>query len=209
MGTRTRLQRYRDAKIFHGWVEAFTGTTIDVATSTESPLEVGDCFHVEAFGHAVSSTFTAEVDSIRPFDMMYGGQVRSIGNNAIRLIEATRATVRLEITSVIRYSSGLEAVRVRVEDLPATITFKEEDYQVRVVDVSPTGIGLLTAEAWEPGDSLAVQMLTPFGDIAAECKVRYCRKDPGGSTERRIGVQFSVIDRINDQRWQRFLKEFV
>ncbi len=209
VGTRVRLQRYRDAKLFHGWVDAFGEAILDVTTSTTTPVEIGDQFHVETFGHDVSGTFTAEIECVRPFDMLYGGHVRTIGDSAIRLIDAKRATVRLGVTSVIRYSAGTEAVRVRVEDLPATVSHDDEQFSARVIDIAPEGMGLAIPHVLEPGVEIDVTMSTPFGDIEGICVVRYCRRNLEHDDENRTGIKFARIDRINDQRWQRFLKEFV
>lgn len=209
MGTRVRLQRYRDAKLFHGWIDAFGEASLDVSTTTSSPVEIGDQFHVEAFGHGVSSTFTAQIDSMRPFDMMHGGHIRMIGDSGVRLIDAKRATARLGVTSVIRFSGAKEAVRVRVEDLPATISRDDEEFLVQVIDIAPEGMGLLTSHVLEPGAHVDIKMSTPFGDIAGNCVIRYCRRTSEKDDEIRSGIQFASIDRINDQRWRRFLREFV
>ena len=54
VGTRARFQRLRDARLFNGWIENFFGSKVEVTTSTEFPVEIGDEFRFEGFGHHLS-----------------------------------------------------------------------------------------------------------------------------------------------------------
>ncbi len=206
-GTRSRLQRFRDAKLFNGWIESFGETSLDVTTTTSATIEIGDTFNVEVFGNGVYSTFHAEVESIRPFDMMYGGQVRSIGKDGIRFIEATQATVRLNVTSTIRFSQGTESVRIKAADHPVSLTLGEDVFQGTMIDMSPKGMGITVDEKLEPLSKVDVTVTSPFGNIVGTCEVRYCR--PIKLTGQfRCGLMFSEIERLQEQRWARFLREF-
>ena len=207
VGTRSRLQRFRDAKLFSGWIESFGETSLDITTTTGATIEVGDTFNVEVFGNGVYSTFHAEVESIRPFDMMYGGQVRTIGKDGIRFIEAVQATVRLNIVSTIRFSQGVEAVRIKAADHPVSIAIGEDIFQGTMIDMSPKGMGVAVDDKIEPFSTLDVTVTSPFGDIFGSCEVRYCRpiKHTG---QFRCGLMFSEIERLQEQRWARFLREF-
>jgi len=209
VGTRVRLQRFDDARIFHGWIESFSETAIDASTTTGVPVAIGDQFFVEAFGHGVTGTFTVEVESIRPFDMMYGGRVHTICDGNVRLIDAARATVRFEITSTVRFSHQLENVRVRVEDLPATLKSNDDQFAVRVLDIGPSGLAAIFDRVVEPRTPLELVMFTPFGDISGNCESKYCRSLSPHADSYRVGLKFTDIDRINEQRWQRFMREFV
>ncbi|MCU0315241.1 MAG: PilZ domain-containing protein [Fimbriimonadaceae bacterium] len=207
VGTRARFQRLRDAKIFNGWIENFFGSKLDVVTTTETPVLVGDEFRFEGFGHHISVVFQAKLEGVGTFDMASGGILTAIEGSNAKMIDASRVTLNLAVTSPIRYAASSESVRMMVNDIFSRILVHGSEIEGFTVDVAPNGAGLVTSGKVEPGETVIVIIDTNLGPVKAQAIVRYCRPDKERSGYYRVGLMFVDMGRIERPRWERFLRE--
>lgn len=77
--------------------------------------------------------------------------------------------------------------------------------EVRIVDVSTRGLGLVTAESFETGAFMTIQIESPNGPILIDASVVYSRFDQEQNQGFRTGIQFDRLGRIDEARWQQLL----
>lgn len=207
VGARVRFQRVRDAKIFNGWIESFFGNTIEVSTSTEAPVEIGDEFRMEGFGHHISVVFNAKLESVATFDVLSAGAVRAIEGSNARIIEAKQVSFSLTVCSQVRFSVSEESVRMKVGEIFTRVKTSSGDVDGFVVDVGPTGIGTMLRSQLTKGDCVEVVIATNLGDVKAMANVRYSQPDRERKGLFRTGLMFTDMGRIERPRWERFLRE--
>ena len=208
VGTRCRLQRLRDAKVFNGWIESFFGNRVDVSVSTEAAVHIGDEFRIEGFGHHIAVVMTAKVEDVGVLDMLNSTRLIEVveGTNA-RMIEVRKATLQLTVSGPLRYSASPESVRLLSPDLPVAIGAGPREVSAIAVDVSPNGLGCVSPEQIEPGSQVTVMVSTPGGQVRAQALIRYCRKDPDCQGHFRFGVMFTDMGRVERPRWEKFIAE--
>ena len=95
---------------------------------------------------------------------------------------------------------------------------KAEERHWPVVDLSETGIQLLTRENLEPGDRLSIAVDVPAfeGTFAIAGVVKWTRTASEGATVRRVGVEFSKMDNetrsklrsLRNEAWLRSVNRF-
>lgn len=208
VGTRCRLQRLRDAKVFNGWIESFFGTSLDVSTSTEASVQIGDEFRIEGFGHHIAVVMTARVEDVGVLDMLNSSQLVEVveGTNA-RIIEVRKSSLKFVVSGPLRFSASPESVRLLSPDLPVAIGAGPREVSGIAVDVSPNGMGCVSTEQIEPGSQVAVTVTTPGGSVRAQALVRYCRKDADRQGHFRFGLMFTDMGRVERPRWEKFISE--
>ena len=207
VGARVRFQRIRDAKIFNGWIENFFGNTIEVTTSTEAPVEIGDEFRMEGFGHHISVVFNAKLESVATFDVLSAGAVRAIEGSNARIIEAKQVSFALTVSSPVRFCASSESVRMKVGEIFTRVKAGGENVDGFVLDVGPNGLGTVLRSQLKKGDCVEVTIATNLGDIKAMANVRYSHPDKERKGLWRTGLMFTDMGRIERPRWERFLKE--
>lgn len=206
IGTRCRLQRLRDAKVFNGWIDDFLGSSVDISTSTENHLEIGEEFRFEGFGHHISVVFNGRLVECHE-DFREGAWRTAAQGSTARVIEVTSTLLRLAVSGPVRYSASPESVRMLCPDLPIRIAYGSNEVQGIAVDVGPNGVGVLATEQIDPGTAIAAFIETPSGKVTAQALVRYCRTNSGRPGYCRFGLMFTDMGRLDRPRWERFLKE--
>lgn len=204
IGTRCRLQRLRDAKVFNGWIEDFLGSSVDVTTSTEANLETGDEFRFEGFGHHISVVFNGRLTEHR--DDAQAWRAATYGS-AARALDTSGTALRLAVSGPVRYSASPESVRMLCPDLATRIVFGSNEINGVSVDVGPNGVGVLATSEVDPGTTVAAFIETPAGRVTAQALVRYCRSQSGRPGHCRFGLMFTDMGRLDRPRWERFLKD--
>ncbi|MEZ5162872.1 MAG: PilZ domain-containing protein [Fimbriimonadaceae bacterium] len=207
VGTRARFQRMRDAKIFNGWIENFFGNKLEVATSSQVPVEVGDEFRFEGFGHHITMVFQCELDSINAIDVLTGGLETVIEGSNAKVLESYGSTFVLKVTGQIRFASSNEAVRIKVSNLPGSVLMGPKEVQAKAVDVSPGGVGMIVEEKLEIGSDVRMNLETNFGTLTGIFEVMYCVEDIRNAGYYRTGLKIKDMDRIERPRWDRFMRE--
>lgn len=206
VGTRCRFQRLRDAKFFTGWIEGFFGNSLEVSCNTDWPVQIGDEFRFEGYGHHISVVFNARLDSVGTLDVGSNGVVTAIEGTSARILEAKRVSFKLTVSSQVRYAVSQESVRMKVNDLYTKVSKGPFSMEAVTVDVSMTGIGIVSKLELVPNEAVEVSVETPFGRVAAMGCVRYCRPDADRKGMFRSGIMFTDLGRVERPRWERFLK---
>ncbi len=206
VGTRARFQRLSDAKIFNGWVDQFYGNTVIVTTSADAPVELGDEFRVEGFGNQISVVFNAKLSSADGVTSLLHAAAAVDGSSA-RMLEPLKSTLKMVVTSPVRYSASQESVRYQVEGMFTGIAVNGEVISAFTVDVAPNGIGAVCKTEIEPGSATTIAIQTGLGPVKAEAVVRYCRAEKDREGYFRIGLMFTNMGRIERPRWERFVRE--
>jgi hypothetical protein len=207
IGTRTRFQRLRDAKLFTGWIEDFFGTKVVISSNTNFAVQVGDEFRFEGFGHHISVVFTAVLDSVGQLSLVDAGRVTTIEGTNARIVEAKRVSFHLTLVGPVRFSASHENLRMRTSDLFAVVADSVGEHEMIVVDVSQGGLGLISGTPLKAKDYVKIRIETRLGPVDATGNVRYCRLDRDRDGMYRVGLQFMDMDRVNRPRWERYLEK--
>lgn len=181
-GTRAWLQRIEDAKIFSGWVQNLAQHDAVIETTACSDLRAGDEFMVQAFGHGECATFKAR----------------------LRLCNGALGSFAIE--GRIRFLRSKEEPRLLVYGLVAQVEDEYAPFEARVVDISPSGVGLLASVPIEKGAKVRLSLTSPVGQVEASGVVRYSRQLSDGPAEFRIGVKLDKLDRLSQARWNKLLE---
>lgn len=201
VGTRTRFQRLKDARIFNGWIEQFYEKSVEISISGTTPLMVGEEFRFEGFGNHISVVFNGQIDTMEMLD------VAPIvdGSNAV-VAKAQKLMFMASITSPIRFAASPETIRIQVPNITGAVTQDDTTTEVCVIDVGPNGVGISSPLAYEPGANVAVVLHMSMGEVAALANVRYCREDPERPGWFRCGLMFLDMGRVEKPRWERYIK---
>lgn len=206
IGTRVRLQRYRDARTLHGWFVSLTSGDLSIRVDDPRPFAPGDTFLVEGYGRTGQLSCQAvipndSVEFLQPAELA----VRQVGNTL--QLATTGSVVGLQIVSPIRYSNRTERVRIRVEDLMACLGDPALNLWREVIDVSPGGIAVRSPQVLEPMARLPFLVPTVIGDVTGQAIVRYCRQAGNSAGMARVGLEFMEMGRIEQGRWQKAVSE--
>lgn len=208
VGARARLQRYRDARIFNCWIEELFGSTIDLSTNSPHPVEIGDEFRVEGFGHHIKVVFNARLESVGKLDIVNSGILTAVEGGNARVLEARSVSLTLALSSQIKFISSDEALRLRCVDKFLSVTCGSIKTEGLTQDVGPGGIGAVLKKQLPVGQAARVVVATNVGDVAADVAVRYSRPDNERQGYFRTGFMITDLGRIERLKWDRFLKEF-
>ena len=75
----------------------------------------------------------------------------------------------------------------------------------RTVDVSSTGLGLVTPHKITPGEKFFVVVVTRFGRVALLARVMHVQEPEPASY--RAGLQIEIMPPTDKSTWQRLLRE--
>lgn len=206
IGTRARFQRLRDAKFFHGWITGFFGNSVEVSTSTDAPVKIGDEFRFEGYGHHISVVFNGRLEEVGELDIMSDGIVTAIAGSNARVLEAKRIALKLTVVSPVRFAASNESVRLKTEDRYTKVKVGIHELEAFTVDVSPNGVGIVLRHPLNPDDCVTASVETPVGVVTGMASVRYCRPDIDRDGFYRVGLMFIDLGRVERPRWERFLK---
>jgi hypothetical protein len=180
--TRARLQRIGDMKFFTGWVEAINHAQVRIRLkSTKAVVLRGEKFSVEVAGKEQTAAFIGEVDEVA-------------GN-----------VIELMLPRGMALLPKKENARVSMFGIRGRVMFEGSEYAVTLVDVSESGLGVLSTANLERGTVVEFEVFTPMGSVSGSGEVRYCRAEPESPNQFRAGIQVSTLDRIERARWNQLL----
>lgn len=206
VGTRTRFQRLRDAKLFTGWIESADGALIEVSTLTNFAVTPGDEFRLEGYGHKVSMIVTAKLIEICKIDLESEARVCGIEGSNAKIVEAKRIRLRMEACAPTRFSSTEESLRIKVPLYPVRIEQGGQSNEGYCVDIGPRGFGLVSFSALSPTVAATAEIVTPKGVVSCSGEVRYCVADKDREGMYRSGVMIQSMERRMAPRWEALLK---
>lgn len=180
-GTRIRLQRLRDSKLFSGWIVGATSSRIEARIDSRTAVDLGDEFFVQAFGDANSAMFHA----------------KTVGTSS--------RSASLDVLGDPRIVASSEDMRVLIDGLKCGAKLGWFECVTDVLDVSPHGIGIRLNVAVEKGEPIELSIVSLSGEIVVRGEVRYCRKQDSPISEFRIGISLFDMDRITGAKWNRLL----
>jgi len=204
VGTRTRFQRLRDAKIFSGWIESYFGSRLELSTNTNHAVQIGDEFRIEGYGHKVSMVVSARLVEIAQLDLLAEGMVTAVAGTNSRIVEAKRVLLRLEVTSPVRFSGSTENVRIKTKSIPVLLE-QGKEFQGFCLDVGAQGFSFTTTEPVAVNEEIRAQLQTNQGVIRCSGNVRYCRLDRDREGMNRCGVHLNPFDRTTGPKWEAFI----
>lgn len=186
---RARYQRLRDAKFGSGWVVKFTEGELVIRLNSSDPSPLGSRCFVEVFGTTRDALLfgTADSGTLGPFE----GPVA-------RFVPDAR----------IGFRASMGEARYVVEGVLGAASVEDEKVQVTVLDVSGTGLAVLSPRQFERGQHLALHVLTPFGETWLDAEVRYSRKDRSQENVYRTGLKILKMDRLDAARWRYFQDQY-
>lgn len=180
---RTRLQRLSDAKFFSGWAHELNEEILRMRLSTSVQIEIGDLFMAEVHGPTNIALFRA----------------------SIAIFSGTEAT--FNVFAPFKFMPSTENVRLSVEGMRGTAIYDGMRVPFEVLDVSPTGTGLLSRQSLPRSSIVDLELDTAFGVVGASGEVRYCRPDTEVIGSFRIGIRLKELGRLERARWNRLFTE--
>jgi len=186
VGSRVRVQRLSDARLFSGWVDTAAGQLVHLALSQDDDLAPGENVFCEAHTFSARVNFKAAVERRQPMG------------------ETCRYVLRLNGNLCV--AAGAENPRFRVPSTPMRLTDADgRQAEGRMLDVSVTGMGANLDIELVRGTTWTAQIQTIFGNVTADVEVRYCRS-LGEDGEYRAGLQIQSMDRDSAGTWVRFVR---
>ena len=171
------MQRLSDARYFAGWCVDVTEFQVIVSIDDVGDLLPKQEFQLELFGqkHNLTTRATCSV---------------SLQNNFI-----------FSVFKGPELTPASENARVSVGHYPCIFDWEGLTGEASVVDISFSGIGLVSSSQLERAAPISMVVTTPAGEIKANGTVKHCRKVKSNAQEFRIGVSLDFEDRISKARW--------
>ncbi|MCH8977757.1 MAG: PilZ domain-containing protein [Armatimonadetes bacterium] len=194
LGTRCRLFRRKDAKVFNGWIKHFRGAALIVTTDDQLECAAGEQFYVEVAGPRVKACLdvvkTGEADTGQDDHASpRGGRARAL---------------KFQILGHVQLAQSDEQSRVLVSGMSAELSLGSIKVSAWVHDVSESGLGLVLEEPLASGVPVELQLHTPAGTVLCTGTVVYAKPCENGA---RIGVSLDEMSRIDGSRWSRLLAD--
>ena len=118
------------------------------------------------------------------------------------------STVSLStILSPIQHRAATECARLSVKDVFGNLVSDEALVEVRVVDVSKQGMGMLVGVPLTQGSHVTYKVVSPVGELSGQAQVRYCRLDASGNGLYRVGVRLEEQSRVEQSKWTRLIEQ--
>lgn len=205
IGTRGRLHRMADGVIINGWVENVFGNQIEVRTSDDVFVDIGEMFRFELHGPKISAVFEASVAGVEQYDSGSSGVSYAIEGSSARVIEAEWVTIRFTIQGQFRFANAIKAFRVQVKDIKVVFKLNGTTVPGELIDVGEFGFGALIGQEIMPGTKLIADIGTTLGNVTANAAIRYC--GPAKDGLYRIGLELQEMGRLDRPRWKRYISE--
>lgn len=202
-GLRTMFKRNADGMRLFGWTTEFDSETIQVRTSTEEVMRVGDSFDFIVFGDRNCGLFRAVFDKVMNYDPM---QSKSTTLDVGSLIEIYETLLRFRFVSLISFQESIADARKLAAGIDGHISVEKEKVPVQALDISLGGAGLLSYVEL-PTDQ-EVELVLKLANTKTEipAKVRYCRPHRTIEGMFRVGVKFDQVSRVDQAHLHNLLK---
>lgn len=180
--TRVRIQRLADAKLFSGWISMIGPYESVIRINGQNNLKPEDSVFVQAIGDKKTAQFTGKVVSTR-------------GQNAT-----------IAFTTAMCCVPANEELRLRTDYILGELDASGFKMEFQVVDVSPTGLGILTKLPLTKGATVKIRVDEGAARVDGTAEVRYCRQMEEGELPYRSGLKLTDLDRISQARWGQFIE---
>jgi hypothetical protein len=180
VNTRARLFRIDDEREFYAWVIPGPDAYLVMQCDLADELSIGQHFNVVLCSNKASTQFRTVFDGI------------------------VAGALYFTLPNLIRMDPPVEQARRRAGLAKARLKFDGMETEAEIIDLAPKGLGLMTAESFENGQEIALEITSPFGDISVKGSVVYCRFD-NETQQFRTGANFINLARIDEARWSKLL----
>lgn len=198
---RTRFQRFRDAKLFTGWVVAFADRDLVVRTSASTTVEIGDKFRFEVYAQRVAAVFEAHLRKVGEAHC-----VEEENDSPMKTLRARWVPLHFEVVGELRCQTSSEPMRVCTDDMRASVRVGEDSHTAAIVDLAPGGVGLLLPIEVPTNAKMSLEIPLEEGPFHAVGAVRYARRWDEDPSLFRTGVKFERVDRVDFPRWLRLFE---
>lgn len=196
VGTRARFQRFRDGKFFYGWIDQFSGNYLRVTTQNHYPVVVNDEFRFECCGRDSSAVFKAALSDVwLPTANLIETVDATHGNTALKISAVNRSTFEMKVDGLIEYVANSEVVRMKLPEIPSTITVSGQQIEGYAIDICTGGVGLITPEPVPAAKEIHVVIDSKVSEILVSGMVVYSRPDQLLVGMHRCGVKFPDLSR--------------
>ncbi|MBX3113130.1 MAG: PilZ domain-containing protein [Fimbriimonadaceae bacterium] len=196
VGTRARFQRFRDGKFFYGWVEQFSGNYLRVTTQNHYPVVANDEFRFECCGRDSSAVFKASLSEVwLPTANLVETVDVTQGSSALKITAVNRSTFELKVEGLIEYVANSEVVRMKLPEIPTTVTVRGQQVEGYAIDISTGGIGVISPMPIPTSSEVHVVIDSKVSEILVSGDVVYCRPDQLLNGMHRCGIKFSDLSR--------------
>jgi len=179
--TRCRLQRHGDLKFFSGWIRTINHQQMLVELNEDENAKAGDRFYVEAAFSEAIVCLTADT------------------------ILADVANTSLAIADCQVCSRPGQMPRYQAEGIEVDIYGLESKLEGTAIDISGTGIGLLTYAQVPRFVPVKLIVRGPTARVHCEGRVRYCRRDASDKELFRVGIQLEPMEAAEERMWNRLV----
>lgn len=207
IGTRVRLYRLSDARIFSGWIRSFFGNQVGIDLDAKVPVEINDLFRIEAHGRRSSVQFEASLLAVEAFDIAASGVVEVIKGSNARIIEAHTVSVTVCIQGQMRYTPSTQTFRVRIANVEVSLTRDSQHADGILVDASEGGLAAVCPVQPPVGAEVDFKAQTSLGLVCGKAVVRNVRPSAERPGFFRIGLEIVRLGRLDLPRWHRFVQE--
>jgi hypothetical protein len=197
-GVRADFMRLSDARVLHGWVERIDGAHLVIRARVPVAVQRGEAFHLQIFGLDGDATFRGKLVEVESEETSALLQVAAqIKGSQIAFDEQLYV---FEVASEVKESAPKQDARINTEC--ATVLLGRDRDEAIVVDLATNGIGAISSKQYAKELVIPIRLFAGAGVIDTEAEVRYCRRISKEPETYRIGLRFTQMDRINENRWR-------
>jgi len=197
LNTRCTFHRMKDAKILHGWVEAFDEREIAVRLPANQDIQEGEKFYFQVFGLEEDAIFLAQLTTRL-----------GAGLASVEIERKTAALCIFTIEGPIRTKRSEGNSRLANQGMVATVYKNGEcltPHPCEVLDISPKGLAVPLKIILEKGDEIVLNVATVLGQVEMQAMVMNVRQIDDEFF--RHGLKILSLHRIDALRWNRIFKQ--
>lgn len=203
-GSRTRFQRFDDARIFNGWIIGVNQKQVRARFDYHQSLAIGQQFRFHIYGGASDATFEAVLAEFDDSEITRNLAFRNVDGKQKVAVAELAAT--FAIYSSLRFSPGSEARRVAAGDFDVVVIHGETEHEAVPRDKSAKGLGLLLRQELPRGENVRVRMRMGMLELEVAAMVKSCRSSGVSDQPFRVGLVFVEPDRLFTGRWSTLLE---
>ncbi len=113
----------------------------------------------------------------------------------------------IALSGSISYAPSEETPRIWATGLSGQIASRTREATMRVLDVSPLSLGILSSAEFTSEEDLTMNLPSEMGPITAKVSVANCREDGESPPRYRIGLHIVEMARLDTARWGRLVAE--
>ena len=190
MSTRIRTFRNARCRVLHaragswhgGWTRHLAQDEARVRFRDPIALAAGDEVVAQCYGDGTVATFAG------------------------RVLEVAGSEAAIRIVGSVGFATSREAIRIAASGIHGTLTAEDGEFDLLVEDVSPEGVGGLTATVPAVGAVLGLTVRMGAEAVALRVAVMNRRLSPEHEGGCRLGLRIVELARLDAARWNRLIE---